>query len=324
MDLREVLSHALGYGQRLGENEARVAEVPGLEPGHRVWFGADHADRRVAYLEIDNERFDAFAVSRVLEVTPVETTIEGNDLPVRAAKVVCRDARLNDVFTALIADVVSKLGSSDSLRVLLNSIATWRKLLQLADHGLSNEAATGLYGELRFLEELVERQGPQALAIWQVHANDVHDFVDRGLRIEVKASTFQNQHAVTIHGLKQLDAPSDAQLFLAVAEVQMGGQPDSIDLVVDRLLDRDVDVEVLSRKLEVRGFVRGMSSATSADQTFSIQSWRYWRITAQSPVLSASQVSTAVSSAVSNLSYSLNLSSLGDGSTTMNWELFSV
>lgn len=64
MDLREVLSHALGYGQQLGENEARVAEVPGLEPGHRVWFGADHADRRVAYLEIDNERFDAFAALR--------------------------------------------------------------------------------------------------------------------------------------------------------------------------------------------------------------------------------------------------------------------
>lgn len=324
MDLHGVLSRALEYGRWLGENDARVAAVPGLEPGHRVWFGADHTGRRVAYFEIGTERFDSFAVSKVLEVTPVDTKIEGDESHVRAAKVICRDDRLNDVFIALMEDVVSKLGPSSSLRVLLNSIATWRRLLQLAGQGMSNEAAAGLYGELRFLEELVDRRGPQAIEVWQVNANDIHDFVDSRLRVEVKTSSFQNHHAVTIHGLKQLDAQGEDVLYLAVAEVQTGAQPDSLDGVVNRLLEGQVDPELLSRKLEERGFTRGMSSVASTDQTFSVQSWRFWQISPDSPVLSASRVGTAVASAVANVTYSLNLSSLGEADTAMNWELFSV
>src|SRR5699024_923206 len=146
----------------------------------------------------------------------VETTV-GDEADLKTAKIICRDDRLNDVFLSLIEDVVSQLGTRGSLSVLLSSVAAWRRLLQIVDNGLSEAAAAGLYGELRFLEELVENCGPQQVNIWQISENDVHDFIGTDIRAEVKTSSFQNR---TVHGLKPLDAVSGADRILAVAEIQ--------------------------------------------------------------------------------------------------------
>ena len=318
-----VLAEALEYGQVLGEHDARVAAVPGLAVGCRAWIGADSDDRHVAYLEIEGKRFSSFAVSEVLEVSWVETTV-GDEVDLTTAKIICRDDRLNDVFLSLIGDVVAQLGERDSLDVLLGSIAAWRRLLQIVDNGLSDVAAAGLYGELLFLEELVVNRGPQQVGIWQISENDVHDFISAGIRAEVKTSSFQNRQSVTVHGLKQLDAVSGADLILAVAEIQRHGSGETIDDVVNRLLDLGVDIDVLSRKLEARGYVRGMSSAAAIETTFELQSWRYWPITSESPVISASKLGTAASAAVADVSYSLSLSALGEAEVSLDWNRFSI
>lgn len=322
MRIDGVLAEALEYGQVLGEHDARVAAVPGLAVGSRAWIGADSDDQHVAYLEIDGKRFSSFAVSEVLEVSWVETTV-GDEVDLTTAKIICRDDRLNDVFLSLIGDVVAQLGERDSLDVLLGSIAAWRRLLQIVDNGLSDMAAAGLYGELRFLERLVENCGPQLVDIWQISDNDVHDFIGSKIRVEVKTSSFQNRQSVTVHGLKQLDAVSGTNLTLAVAEIQRHGNGESIDAVVNRLLDIGVDIDTLSNKLESRGFVRGMSSANTVEKTFDLQSWRFWQISSESPVISASGLGPVTSAAVADVSYSLNLSSLGEAKSDLDWTLFS-
>lgn len=323
MRIDSVLSEALEYGQVLGEHEARVAPVPGLKTGSRVWIGTDNDNRHVAYLEVAGERFKSFAVSQVLEVAPVETAV-GDETDIQTAKIICRDERLNDVFLSLIEDVVSQLGAGDTLNVLLNSVAAWRRLLQIVDNGLSEEAAAGLYGELRFLEELVENCEPQLVNIWQISENDVHDFIGADIRAEVKTSSFQNRQSVTVHGLKQLDSLHDADLVLAVAEIRRHGSGETIDDVVNRLLDFGVDIEALGRKLESRGFARGMSSSDADAQTFELQSWRFWPITSASPVIAASGLGAVTAAAVADVSYSLNLSSLGEATTSLDWSRFSL
>jgi hypothetical protein len=253
----------------------------------------------------------------------VETTV-GDEADLKTAKIICRDDRLNDVFLSLIEDVVSQLGTRGSLSVLLSSVAAWRRLLQIVDNGLSEAAAAGLYGELRFLEELVENCGPQQVNIWQISENDVHDFIGTDIRAEVKTSSFQNRQSVTVHGLKQLDAVSGADLILAVAEIQRHGDGETIDDVVNRLLDLGVDIEALSKKLESRGFVRGMSTSGADQKTFELQSWRFWPITSDSPVISASGLGSVTAAAVAEVSYSLNLSSLGEAMSSLDWTRFSL
>ncbi|WP_198392395.1 PD-(D/E)XK motif protein [Brevibacterium yomogidense] len=251
----------------------------------------------------------------------METVVGGVPEDVRAAKVTCRDSRLDDVFIAFMDDVTSQLDKQNAVEVLVSSAAAWRNLLRVVSHGLSDSAAAGLYGELRFLEELIHSGGPKLIETWQIDGHDVHDFIADRIRVEVKTSSFQNRQAVTIHGLKQLEVPATARLVLAVAEIEKHGDGETIDDVVDRVLEVGAPIDVLSQKLEAGGFVRGMSSFESAP-TFSLKSWRYWEMTPDSPVLSTQKVGPDVSTAISDVQYSLNLSSLAGGESEFDWSLF--
>lgn len=321
MSVRTTMEHARGVGSVLGEREARVALSPEHAEGRRAWFGVDFHERPVAYFEIGNQKLTPFAVSQVIDVVPVETFV--GDIPedVRAAKVTCRDSRLDDVFIAFMDDVTSQLGERSAVDVLVSSAAAWRNLLRVVKQGLSDFAAAGLYGELRFLEELVRQCGPRTIETWQRDGQDVHDFIADRVRVEVKTSALQNRQAVSIHGLKQLEVPAKGSLVLAVAEIEKHGDGEQIDDVVDRLHDAGVPVDVFTQKLEAAGFVRGMSSLDDGPK-FSLVAWRFWEIADDSPVLSTRSVGTDVTTAISDVQYTLNLSALGGGSSEFDWTTF--
>lgn len=319
MSARNTISQARKLGVPLGESEAEVALAADSALGSRAWFGTDFRGRPVAYFEIGDQSITPFAVSQVIDVAPVETTIGDPAEEVRTAKVTCREPRLDDVFIAFMDDVTEQLGTDNAVSILVNSAASWRNLLRIARHGLSDSAAMGLFGELKFLEALTEHIGPNAVELWQRDANSVHDFIGEDVRVEVKASTFQNQQAVKIHGLKQLEVPAHGDLVLAVAEVEKHGTGETLDLVVETLLDLGIDLETLSTKLEKSGFVRGMTSGESPP-TFVLRDWRFWEITGSSPVLNTSAVSNEVATAIEEIQYSLNLGALGDSSPDFVWD----
>ena len=321
MSVRRTMEQARSLGSILGEREARVALSSEHAEGRRAWFGADFHERPVAYFEIGDQKLTPFAVSQVIDVAPVETVVGDLSEDVRAAKVTCRDSRLDDVFIAFMDDVTSQLGERNAVDVLVSSASAWRNLLRVVKQGLSDSAAAGLYGELRFLEELVHHCGPGTIETWQRDGQDVHDFIADGIRVEVKTSAFQNRQAVSAHGLKQLEPPANGSLVLAVAEIEKHGDGEQLDSVVDRLLEAGVPIDVFSQKLEAVGFVRGMSSLDDGP-TFSLISWRFWEITDQSPVLSTRTVGTDVTTAISDVQYTLNLAALDGGASEFDWTTF--
>lgn len=321
MGVRDAMRRSRSFGEPLGESDARVAQAETVDDAPRAWFGTDSHDRPVAYFEIGDDRLQPFAVSQVIEVTPVAATIGSPPDAVLVAKVICHEPRLNDVFLAFMDDVLSQLGPQGSVDVLVRSASEWRNLLRVAQQGMGVSNATGLYGELRFLEELVAHHGPDILATWQRDGNDVHDFIGDVVRVEVKTSPFQNQHSVTIHGLKQLEPPEVGDLFLAVAEIERRGSGETIDAVVERLLDRGVALDAFTDKLAAAGFVRGMSAADET-LTFTLRAWRYWLIDACSPVLTTRLVGSDVAESVSDVKYSIHLSALGDPVDNFDWNLF--
>lgn len=323
MSARDTMAHAQDLGVPLGETDARVALTPEAPSSSRAWFGTDYRDRPVAYFEIDDQAIDPFAVSQVIDVIPVHTTIGDSAEVVRTAKVTCREPRLDDVFIAFMDDVVEQLGTADAVSILVESAASWRNLLRIARFGLSDSAAMGLFGELKFLESLFDAHGPLAVDFWQREPQSVHDFIGDAVRVEVKSSTFQNQQAVQIHGLRQLEIPVDADLVLAVADIEKHGGGQTLDNLVDSLLDRGADMATLTAKLKGAGFVRGMS-ADESSPSFAIRGWRFWEINAQSPVLNSSAVGTEITDAVTNLQYSLNLAALGESVSQFDWHRFTT
>lgn len=321
MSVRETIDQAQGLGTILGESEARVALHPQSTSGARIWLGTDFDERPVAYFEVHHKQGSSFAVSQVIDVEPVESVVGNPPEAVRALKVICREPRLTDVFIAFMDDVIDQREDGDIADILANSAASWRNLLRIAQRGLSDASAIGLYGELRFLEDLIDNRGAASLETWQRDGQDVHDFISKNVRVEVKTSTFRNRHSVTIHGLRQMEAPSGGQLFLAVAEVEVHGNGETLDDVVERLLDKRADVAVLTEKLAMMDFVRGMS-LMSAQHRFSLRSWRFWEITDQSPILSSRVITPEIAAAMSDLRYSLNLAAVGQPEESFDWSKF--
>lgn len=320
MTARETLARARSAGNLLGESDAKVAAASTLRSEHRAWLGVNGSGRTVAYFEIGGRDFSPYAVSHVIEVTPVEVSIGDPAEDVKVAKVVCDDSRLDAVFVQFMDDVISKLSDQHPIDALVGCAADWRHLLRVAKDGLSDAAMAGLFGELCFLSDAVRRTGPAAVRLWQRDPQDVHDFTAEQVHVEVKTSKFQNRQAITIHGLNQMRLPQTARLVLAVAEVEKGPSGKRIDDVVDAIISLGVSADELTDKLAAYGYVKGMNGPDS-DLGFDIRSWRFWEIVDDSPVVSSTVLDDETVAAISDVTYSLSLAALGEPSDTFSWEL---
>lgn len=313
MKAREIYAQATGKPANLFEGEANVVRVAKFDAPARVWFGFDTDRHAVAYFENTHDRELFFAVSQTIMVRTTVVDDEFSGDRVSTIKVSCLDRKLIDVFYAFMDDVVERLSeNNDAIQAVTVAAGAWRSLLQIASSPISENRAAGLYSELNFLEQLTHQIGPAALDMWQRSEKDVHDFIADAARVEVKCSSFQDRSAVTIHGLRQLEPPSNSTLTLAVAEIQKHNG-ETIDDLIYRLILQGIDRALLCEKLASSDYVIGMPSSDA--HKFTVLSWRYWEIGAASNVLNKSAIDPNVSDAVSSLSYALNLSALSDPSS---------
>lgn len=305
----------------LDKGEADVQPIESREAPHRAWVGYDPNNNAVAFFEASSTASKDFSVSQVIDVRLTSVAVESTGENVDCIKLVCLDSRLNEVFYVFVDELLVRLmGKKNTFAVLQEAATDWRRLLQLVSVGFSASAATGLYGELCFLEQAVLAIGPDSLESWQRTQHDVHDFISDVARVEVKTSKFQNESAVSIHGLKQLAVPSQASLTLAVAEVDINSG-ERIDDVIHRILSLGVDINKLVEKLASIGYVIGMPEAQ--EYRFTMTSWRFWEISSPSPVLSSTSLPLPVVDAISSVSYKLHLSALGNSSAEYDFSRLS-
>lgn len=309
MRARDIFEEATHVGEPLQGHEAQVRQVPGLPPPHRAWLGADGDERPVAYFEIAPGQTSDFSVSQVISVQCVSVQEPSGHGEVSTVKLTCHEVALAVVFYSFVDEILDRASESqDTLQLINGAASEWRSLLLVARSPLTEQAAAGLYGELRFLEDTTRALGPSTVGLWQRTPREIHDFIGDTARVEVKTSAFQNRAAVTIHGLKQLQVPEAATLTLAVAEVQRHGG-EHLDDVIERILKLGIERDILAQKLRDARYVMGMPGGS--DFSFTLLSWRYWEILPTSTLLSRSTLPDEIANAVSSVSYTLDLSSLG-------------
>lgn len=279
----------------------------------RAWFGVDHQGNLAALFEVPpSTSMEPYWISRVIEVSPRQIrTPLGEEIGV--IRVLCTEPNLVDVFPTFISDVMHReTDATPIIQAVGLAAADWRGLISHAPRGLTDEEALGLFGELRFLEELAQQVGPGALEHWTENRHDRHDFSGSRGAVEVKATRRQDSSTVTIHGLTQLLPPEDGFLALVVAEVDSGGTGEALDDVLTRLDRMGCDSFRLRRAMYDRGWVPvSEESPPPAAQKFSLRGWRWWVIDDLSPVLNTATLPAAVADAVSGLSYRLSLAALG-------------
>jgi hypothetical protein len=149
-----------------------------------------------------------------------------------------------DVFTSLVADVLTSVGSAqgdrDAVLTLVSRLDRWQRFL--ARHGvegLSPLERRGLYGELWFLNEYLMRSCSPVTAIegWTGPLAKDQDFQLPSCSVEVKASAANPDQRVHISNVRQLDdtgTPGEL-LLLHVALEERHGQGQTLVELVEQL-----------------------------------------------------------------------------------------
>lgn len=121
---------------------------------------------------------------------------------------------LSDIFTGLCSDVIAALAANlaDPVIVVTRVLDGWRELFRSGGQ-LGIEQLAGLYGELLFLNELLDLD-PELIHAWQGPLRASHDFNAGGWAVEVKATAAAEGRSVRIHGLDQLAVPPGGALMV--------------------------------------------------------------------------------------------------------------
>lgn len=135
-----------------------------------------------------------------------------------------KDTRFNEVFAALVEDLVSRLGddvSTSSLDLLAGRLARWQVCLESSQDGLSEDRQAGLFAELAILVEVVATSvGPHlAVRSWRGPIPALQDFQLEGVALEVKSSRRPKPSTVIISSERQLDTTGCDRLFLLSVSV---------------------------------------------------------------------------------------------------------
>lgn len=170
-----------------------------------------------------------------------------------------------DLFEGLCRTLASSLehatDSASSLAISLAHIRRWKTFLSGRSQHLSIEEVRGLFAEIVFLTELIDRQmsSSDAVEAWLGPERSHQDFIFGNTAVEVKSLSGAERSSVRISSEDQLESLNDA-LFLRVyrlsslADAAGARSLNEIVTAVQARLGEADAVEAFDRKLVAHGY----------------------------------------------------------------------
>lgn len=157
--------------------------------------------------------------------------------------------------------LVHATDSASSLAVSLLHLRRWKTFLSGRSQHLSAEDVRGIFAEIVFLMELINRKIPSEVAVgsWLGPERSHQDFIFGNTAVEVKSLSGTERSSIRISSEDQLESLNDL-LFLRVyrmsslADSAVARSLNEIVLEVQLLLDEAEAVEAFDRKLVTRGY----------------------------------------------------------------------
>lgn len=219
------------------------------------------------------------------------------------------DASRRDLFVTICADVVAAASSAnrdEALRQFLGRLNAWRQFLRDRRDRLSRPETIGLIGELMVLERLLAID-PACLRCWESPSDGLHDFVNRGHALEIKAGLGPSP-SVTISRLDQLDDSGLRRLDLfhvRLVESSAGRSLGDVIAGVNNLLPDTGARAVFENMLLSRGLLP-VDEAARNDPKVQLRSIDAYTVTEEFPRLLRSMLPLAITEA----SYTLEVRAL--------------
>lgn len=219
-----------------------------------------------------------------------------------------------DLFEGLCRTLASSLehatDSASSLAVSLAHIRRWKTFLSGRSHHLSIEEVRGLFAEIIFLMELIDRQMSSSAAVeaWLGPERSHQDFMFGNTAVEVKSLSGAERSSIRISSEDQLESLSDA-LFLRVYRLSSladAAGARSLNEIVSafqaRLGEADA-VEAFDRKLVAHGYA---PLPDYDEPRFVVSDVRSYRVGDGFPRLMRSQLPTGIA----NVAYDIRLEAI--------------
>lgn len=176
----------------------------------------------------------------------------------RFVELSCIDRRLNRQFGLLVDDILEAIigEPTNAGAIAIDIVERWRSLFERTKTGLLSESALiGLWGELRFLEEITAENHLELIQAWLGPFNDQHDFVFAAVSVEVKTTLGAGSFKVGIHGSRQLQRTRGKKLILRAYRLQRNSDGRSVPDLITRLLELGVSrIELFRRLSEIAYF----------------------------------------------------------------------
>ncbi|BBZ20886.1 hypothetical protein MGAD_52210 [Mycolicibacterium gadium] len=168
------------------------------------------------------ESDDAFASDTTTKVQVTKRTLRFDGDEAVYVAVSCSADRLNGVFTTLAAEMIqASEGVSRPSAVILATLDEWRDLLSGEKSEILTESKlVGLAAELLTLLAVLSSDPHRDVTVWTGPQGALHDIRRGPEALEVKGTLSREGLSVEIHGLRQLEPPTDGRLHLVVFRLE--------------------------------------------------------------------------------------------------------
>lgn len=240
-----------------------VRQVPS-ETAVPCFWGRDTTGACLFVVELQGDHTDQFR-RNVVVVHGIDVDLRGG-IPGQQRLVLTLEKQVDrDLFEGLCRTLASTLehaaDSASSLAIALAHIRRWKAFLSGHSQHLSAQEVRGLFAELTFLLELIERQPSSTVAVdaWLGPEKSHQDFIFGNTAVEIKSLSGTERSAVCISSQDQLESLNDG-LFLRI--YRLSSLPDAAgaqslnDIVAAaqaRLAEAEA-VEAFDRKLVAHGY----------------------------------------------------------------------
>lgn len=227
------------------------------------------------------------------------------------------DNELYDIFTLFADDLFDKLSSitntEDISAVIYNRINFWQQLFaKTTGELLSSERQQGLFGELYFLEWLLDQQKNPLSVVesWQGPTGAAQDFQWNNKAVEIKTSKALNPQ-IPVSNEQQLDYTLLDKLLLGVFIVfESRGSQQSLMTIIQRIrkkLQLTPDAgDLFDLKINQSGVMPSMEQEYNKI-SFTVRDMRFFEVQDNFPVLTRK---TIVDEAIHHVNYQIDSNAL--------------
>ena len=240
-----------------------VRQVPG-ETAVPCFWGRNTAGACLFIVELQGDHTDQFR-KNVVTVHGIDVDLRGSEPGQQRLVLTLEEQVDRDLFEGLCRTLASALeratDSASSLAVALAHIRRWKTFLSGRSQHLSAEEVRGLFAELTFLLELIERHASTTAAVeaWLGPERSHQDFIFGNTAVEIKSLSGTERSTVRISSEDQLESLND-ELFLRI--YRLSSLPDvtraqSLNEIVAAVQTRLAEaeaVEAFDRKLVAHGY----------------------------------------------------------------------